>query len=138
MLGPLVVVGPGSVARAERERAGLNLHVAGGADRLRTAAGMGAAGDLDRLEHRLAVLALVLDDQAEDERAVEQRVVRVEVGPFERFQRALTDGGHVLARGLGPQKRKIAAAASLVHERVVELLPLLEQRRKAADALRDP
>ena len=84
------------------------------------------------------MLALVLDDEAEDERAPEQRIVAVERRLLERAQRPLADALDVVARRLGAKQRQLAAAAALVHEGVVELLALGEERRHPADPLADP
>ena len=43
------------------------------------------ARELDRLQHRLDVLLLVLNDEAEGEAAAQERVVRLELGLLEHL-----------------------------------------------------
>ena len=138
MGGQLVVVGPG-VVRAQVKRARFDQHVAAGRHRPRTASGVWKTGERDGLEHRLAVLAFVLENEAEDEAVREQRVVgETELGHLEDGEAPVADAKDVVARRRRVEERQLTAAVARVAERVVELLSLGEQRREAADPLADP
>src|SRR4029079_14049964 len=85
-----------------------------GEHRLRRAARVREPGQLDRLEQRLLVLALVLDHEAEGEAAAQERVVAVERRVLERAERAVADALEVVARRGRVEERELAAARSLL------------------------
>ena len=89
------------------------------------------AHELDRGEHRLDVLVLMLDDHAVHERVREQRgkawnVVReiriVEIQPIEQREHPSADVGRERARVVGAEDWKRDALASGMLERVVQVV----------------
>jgi hypothetical protein len=85
------------------------------------------------------VLALVLQDEPEDEAVREQRIVgKSELGLLEDGQAPVADAAEVVARRRRVEKRQLAAPVARVAKRVVELFTLGEQRREPADPLADP
>ena len=69
---------------------------------------MRKAGELERLQHRLDVLLLVLGDEAEDEAVPQQPVGRVELDALEDGQHALAHLGQIGAgrRGVEQLERR--------------------------------
>jgi hypothetical protein len=97
----LVVVGP-RVVRAEPRRSRGDEDVAGRGHRGGGAARVRKARERDRLEHRLAVLALVLEDEAEREPVREQRVgAAVERHVAEHLERPVAHAAQVVPCGGG-------------------------------------
>jgi hypothetical protein len=82
------------------------------------------AGELERLQHRLDVLLLVLGDESEDEAVPEERVARIEGDPVEEVEAV---AAHVLDEraGLaGAEERERRTAVTGLLERVVDLVEL--------------
>jgi hypothetical protein len=135
--GPLVVVGPGLVVRAEHERAAghehvrRHLHVFEGRRRVLD------ARELDRLQHRLLVLELVLGDQAVDVRVALERIGVVERHVLEHLQRVAADALEVGARLARGQDRQPRAFRARVPERVVDVVEPLALRFPA-EATHEP
>ena len=72
----------------------------GGRERTALGRRIGLAGlQLQRLQHRLVVLILVLQDHVIDVAVAEQRIIRLEVDAVQPLQDALTNLGHRRERG---------------------------------------
>ncbi len=119
--GPFVVVGPRIVAGADHERATGNRDVGSRNDGGEIVLGVVAVGrarvavgvrvgevvhELDRGQHRLVVLVLVLYHHPVDEAACEQRLAVVERGGVEHVEPAFAHVGHEPARGRRIEDRK--------------------------------
>ena len=137
MARALVVVGEALVRRAHRERPGGDVDglEAGRSGRCGAAGGAGPAGrdrqlgELDRLQHRLVVLVLVLEHHLVDVAgalAIEDR------------QRAGADAGEVVDRLGAVEDRQVAAHGARRLERVVHRGELRVQQRLAAVAVDEP
>ena len=140
--GPLVVVCPGVAVDAERE-------ATSGDERLASAeCGRGRIGDvgkrirrpvaeLQRREHRLEVLVLVLDDYAVHVAARQQAVAPVELDAVEDVERPMPDSREVEQRGLRLEDRQVAALIAGVREGLVEVA-MVGERLEPADATHEP
>ena len=100
--------------------------------------GVLARPGLERLEHRLLVLELVLEDEPVDEALAEQRVGRVEVDVVEDVERSLAHVLGIRPRGRGPKRRQRAVLAARVPERLLHLLVHVGVRPAAVQALEEP
>ena len=139
----LVVVRPRLVGRAERERAARHLDLGRAAGRTigRRSLGhrvLGLGPALQRLEHRLLRLQLVLEHEPEHEPAADEHVGRLEVDVLEQVQRPLADVVRVCPHGVGAQRRKLRAVRPLAAERVVDVVVHVRDRPRAADGAEDP
>ena len=139
----LVVVRPRLVGRSECERAGGHLDLGGAAwcaVRRRPVRhrvlGVGTA--LQRLEHRLLRLQLVLEHEPEDEPASDEHVGRLEVDTLERVERAFAHVVHIGAHGVRIQGGKLRAVRPLAPEGVVDVVVHVGDRPRAADGAQDP
>jgi hypothetical protein len=124
----LVVVRPRLVHRADREGAACDEEFVGptwrtiGRGRGLDDSVLGAGTTLQRLEHRLLRLQLVLEDEAEHEAVPDEHVGRLEVDALEHGERALADVGGVRAHGRRLQRRKPRAVRALAPEGVVHVV----------------
>ena len=133
----LVVVGPRLVLRAEREGAAGDQDLVGARG---GAIGRGGVDDrvsavgaaLQRLEHRLLRLQLVLEHQPEDEPVSDEDVGRVEVDALEHLERALAHVCGVGADGAGLQRRQLRAVLPLAPEGPVDVVMDVRDRRCAS------
>jgi hypothetical protein len=86
--------------------------IAGGELHLSFGPVAGTLHQLERLEHRLVVLVLVLQDHVVDEAIFEERIAPVEIRARKRLEGRLADGVEV-AVGRGPvehrERRTLAA-----------------------------
>ncbi len=139
----LVVVRPRLVRRAEDERAAVDLDLVGPGRRAirgpRVPHGIpGLRPELERLEHRLLVLQLVLEHEPEDEALAEERVRDVEVDVVERGEHTLA---HIRGVGAGcgrAQGGKLRPLGPLVPERVVDVVVGLRERWLAVEVPQEP
>ncbi len=104
----LVVVCPRLVGRAEDERAAVHPYLVGPVGDVSVRAlvanrVLDPGSELEGLQHRLLVLQLVLEHQAEDERLSEQWAGCVELRVLECLDDARPNVRRVRPCGLGPQ-----------------------------------
>ena len=139
----LVVVGPRLVHGAEGERAARNLDLvrparcAVGRRRLDVAV-LGARPALQRLEHRLLRLQLVLEDEAEDEAVPDEDVGGLEIDALEHVERPLPHVRGVGARGRGVQRRELGSVRAFAAERVVDVVVDVRDAARARERAEDP
>jgi len=94
--------------------------------------------ELERLQHRLLVLELVLQHEPEDESLPEQRAWPVEVGVLDRLEDPLANVGCVRSYGLRTKDRRLRPPVSLQAERVVYLAMRVGDRRLAVEVTEQP
>jgi hypothetical protein len=94
--------------------------------------------ELERREHRLVVLVLVLHDHPVHEAVGEQGVGRVEVDPGEDVERPLADVGRELARLDRVEQLEVGPLAARVLERVVHVVEALVGRLRPHQPSQEP
>jgi hypothetical protein len=147
---PLVVVGAGAVVGAEPERAAADHHPLGIVHRPRQrrqaaagrrgvglAAGAGAA-KVERLEHGLLVLRLVLDDHPVDVAVGEQRPFGPELHAAQHLEHLGADVGQVGPRLGALEDRQVSAHPAGVVEGVVDAVEVQVVGRAAGDLAQQP
>ena len=139
----LVVVRPRLVHRAERERAprhvdlGRSARCAIGRRRLDDRI-LGAGAGLQRLEHRLLRLELVLENEAEDEPATDEDVGSLEIDALEHVERPLAHVRGIRTHGRRIEGRELRAVRPLAAERVVDVVVGVGDRARPSDGAKDP
>jgi hypothetical protein len=134
---PLVVVSP-PVVRAHRERTCLDEDFGAASDRGGSAALVLEPRELQRLQHRLDVLLLVLDDEPEDEAVPEQPVVRVELRAVEHRQHPLAHLRQVRARPHRVEQLERRPLVARMLEGVVDVVGSGKDRRRGCQAAQQP
>ena len=139
----LVVVRPRLVHRAERERASRHVDLGRSA---RCAIGrrrlddriLGAGAGLQRLEHRLLRLELVLENEAEDEPATDEDVGSLEIDALEHVERPLAHVRGIRTHCRRIEGRELRAVRPLAAERVVDVVVGVGDRARPSDGAKDP
>jgi len=97
-----------------------------------------AGSALQRLEHRLLRLELVLENEAEDEPATDEDVGSVEIDALEHVERPLAHVCGIRADGRRIQGRELRAVRPLAPERVVDVVVAVGDRARPSDRAKDP
>ena len=93
---------------------------------------------MQRLEHRLLRLELVLENEAEDEPATDEDVGSVEIDSLEHVERPLAHVRGVRAHSRRIQGRELRAVRPLAAERVVDVVVAVGDRARPSDRAKDP
>ena len=146
MRDELVVVRPRLVGCTQDERATVHSNLLGplrdvSVRALVTDRVLDLGPELEGLQHRLLVLQLVLEHQAEHEALPEERPGAVELGVLERLQDARPDLERVCPGGLGPERRYLRAPVSRLGESRGDVAVRVQDRahgRRGRGAARAP